>query len=196
MESFHTEKSSLQGELAVTQEKLTKYQDQLYKATSNKEYEATSSQIEFCEQEINRIKIRVTEIELKVLELEEGLKPKEERRGTLDSEFQERESELKAKIEETSKEEDELKIKRESVIPEIRKDILNKYERIRKAKDGLAVVPVSKDSCGGCFNQIPPQIIIELKKNDHIRTCEYCGRILYYEFKTNPEKSTADIGAE
>ena len=56
---------------------------------------------------------------------------------------------------------------------------MNKYERIRKAKQGVAVVPINKSSCGGCFNQVPPQIIIELRKKDMIRTCEYCGRILF-----------------
>ncbi len=193
--TFESEKMSLQNELALNNEKLSKYQDQLYKATSNKEYEATSSQIEFCEQEINRIKIRTTEIELKVLELEEGLKPKDERLTVLVGEFQQRETELNARIEETSKEELELRAKREQVLPKIRQDILNKYERIRKAKDGLAVVPLAKDSCGGCFNHIPPQKAIELKKNDTIRTCEYCGRILYYDANANAEKNTAAVGA-
>ncbi len=193
--TFQSEKASLQNELALNEEKLSKYQDQLYKATSNKEYEATSTQIEFCEQEVSRIKTRTTEIELNVMELEEGLKPKEEKLTVLEGEFRERETELNAKIEETSKDETELKRQREKVLPHIRQDLLNKYERIRKAKSGLAVVPLSKDSCGGCFNHIPPQKAIELKKNDTIRTCEYCGRILYYDANANAEKNAATVGA-
>lgn len=177
--AFNTEKSQITDEQALHKDKLSKYQDQLYKATSNKEYEATSSQIEYCEQEIDRIRLRIIEIDSKVMELEEGLKPKKEKLAQLEAEFKERQSELEVKIGETSREEEELKKKRESVLPDIRKDILNKYERIRKAKEGLAVAALVKDSCGGCYNQIPPQIIIELKKRDRLRTCEYCGRILY-----------------
>ncbi len=185
--SLGGEKSDLTNELALNSEKLKKFQDQLYKATSNKEYEATSAQIDFCEQEISRIKTRITEVELKVLELEEGLKPKEERLTALLADFSEREKELQEKVLETSKEEDELRIQRDRVLPLIRKDVINKYERIRKAKNGLAVAVVVKDSCGGCFNQIPPQIVIELRKRDHIRTCEFCGRILYYDQAADSE---------
>lgn len=181
VKTFQSERSDLENEQTLNAEKLVKYQDQLYKATSNREYEATSSQIEFCEQETNRIKTRMTEIDLKVLELEEGLKPKEEKLSALQNDFKEREGELNKKVEETAKEESELKGKRSVIVPLIRKDIVNKYERIRTAKNGLAVAPIIRDCCGGCFNQVPPQIIIELRKRDAIRTCEFCGRIMYYE---------------
>lgn len=179
IETFSKEKSDIINEQALNREKLTKFQDQLYKATSNKEYEATSSQIEHCEQEINRIKMRIIEIDAKVMEMEEGLKPKVEKLTALETDYQGRETELNIKISETSKDEDELKQSRNSLLPKIRKDLINKYERIRKAKNGIAVAAIVKSSCGGCFNQIPPQIVIELKKKDMIRTCEYCGRIIY-----------------
>ncbi len=191
IEAFNKEKSDITNEQALNKEKLTKFQDQLYKATSNKEYEATSSQIEFCEQEIDRIKMRIIEIDSKVMEMEEGMKPKVEKLTALQGDYQERENELNVKINETSKEEDELKERRQITLGKIRKDVVNKYERIRKAKNGIAVAPIVKSSCGGCFNQIPPQIIIELKKKDMIRTCEYCGRIIYLDDSEigNPENT-------
>lgn len=191
IEAFNKEKSDITNEQALNKEKLTKFQDQLYKATSNKEYEATSSQIEFCEQEIDRIKMRIIEIDTKVMEMEEGMKPKVEKLTALQGDYQERENELNVKINETSKEEDELKERRQITLGKIRKDVVNKYERIRKAKNGIAVAPIVKSSCGGCFNQIPPQIIIELKKKDMIRTCEYCGRIIYLDDSEigNPENA-------
>lgn len=191
IEAFNKEKSDITNEQALNKEKLTKFQDQLYKATSNKEYEATSSQIEFCEQEIDRIKMRIIEIDTKVMEMEEGMKPKVEKLTALQGDYQERENELNVKINETSKEEDELKERRQITLGKIRKDVVNKYERIRKAKNGIAVAPIVKSSCGGCFNQIPPQIIIELKKKDMIRTCEYCGRIIYLDDSEigNPENT-------
>jgi predicted nucleic acid-binding Zn-ribbon protein len=192
--NFNQEKSDLANEQTLNSEKLKKFQDQLYKSTSNKEYEATSAQIEFCEQENSRIKLRVIEIDSKVMELEEGLKPKEEKLAALEINFGEHDNELKLKISETSKEEDALKLKRDAVIPLLRKDLVNKYERIRKAKNGLAVAGVKKESCGGCFNQIPAQIIIELRKKDAIRTCEYCGRIIYLEANEIEEPESVSKG--
>ncbi len=179
--NFNKEKSDLLGEQSLTQEKLAKYQDQLYKATSNKEYEATSAQIEFCEQEMARFKLRIIEIDANVMELEEGIKPKDEKMVELEKEYSEREAELHIKIEETSKEENELRGQRDMLTPLIRQDLMNKYERIRKAKNGIAVAPLVKESCGGCFRQTPQQIIIELKKREKLLNCEYCGRILYID---------------
>jgi len=179
IQDFTAEKNSLQTDLASNKEKIVKYNDQLYKATSNKEYEATSSQIDYCEQEVKRIQARINELEYKTLELEEALKPKEEKLKGLQDEHRQRKEELDVKIAETAKEETALRDERERITPAIRKDILNKYERIRKAKNNIAVTPIVKESCGGCFNQVPPQVIIELRKKDAIRTCEYCGRILY-----------------
>jgi uncharacterized protein len=179
IKDFKTEESALDGEQDVNKAKIRKYNEQLLKVTSNKEYEATSAQIDYCEQEIKRIQNRISEIGYKQLELEEALKPKQERLQSIHDDFKQRDAELKVKTEVTSKEEQELLKQRETIIPNIRKDILNKYERIRKAKQGIAVVPINKLSCGGCFNQVPAQIIIELRKKDMIRTCEYCGRILF-----------------
>lgn len=190
--NFEKEKSDLTNEQSMNQEKLKKFQDQLYKATSNKEYEATSAQIDFCEQELNRIKLRSIDIDAQVMELQEGVKPKEERLAGLEKDFSEREGELQTRIEETSKEENELRQKREGLKPQIRPDLINKYERIRKAKNGIAVAPLVKEaSCGGCFQQIPPQIIIELKKREKLTNCEYCGRILYIESDVVKEASAS-----
>lgn len=179
IKDFKKEESDLETETDGNKEKIRKYNAQLLKVTSNKEYEATSSQIEYCEQEIKRIQGRIGEIQYKQMELEEAVKPKQERLQSVREEYNQRQEELDLKTEETAKEEKELLKQREIILPAIRKDILNKYERVRKAKNGVAVVAVNKSSCGGCFNQIPPQIIIELRKKDMIRTCEYCGRILY-----------------
>ncbi len=190
IQNFLAERVSLDNDIALHNEKMKKYQEQLYKATSNKEYEATSSQIDFCEQEISRLKTRFTEVELKMMELDEGLKPKEERLKALELDFGEREKELNEKINETAKEESDLKAQRATIATLVRKDVLNKYERIRKAKNGMAVAMVVKDSCGGCFNMIPPQIVIELRKRDMIRTCEFCGRILYSEDESQNADTT------
>ncbi|MBN2365682.1 MAG: hypothetical protein JXL67_05920, partial [Calditrichaeota bacterium] len=80
----------------------------------------------------------------------------------------------------TQEEESKLLEKREDVLRDIDKRYQWQYERIRKAKDGLAVVPVKKNSCGGCFSAIPPQKIVEIREMNRLYTCEHCGRILVW----------------
>ena len=79
----------------------------------------------------------------------------------------------------TPKEEEGLFKKSEKVQTIIEERLLTAYKRIRSnARNGLAVVPVQRDACGGCFNQIPPQRQLDIKSRKKIIVCEYCGRIL------------------
>jgi predicted nucleic acid-binding Zn-ribbon protein len=91
-------------------------------------------------------------------------------------------AEKRAALAEVSKatEEQELQFahSRDKVLVHIAKTDLAVYQRIRKARKGKAVVSVSRNACGGCFARVPPQKILELRRNDRIFTCEHCGRIL------------------
>ena len=90
--------------------------------------------------------------------------------------------EKKTALAEVSKttEDEELQYthEREKLVARIAKSDIFTYERIRKAKRGTAVVPVRRQACGGCHNRVPPQKLLELRKNDRIYTCERCGRII------------------
>ncbi|MFW5725638.1 MAG: zinc ribbon domain-containing protein, partial [Bacteroidota bacterium] len=88
-------------------------------------------------------------------------------------------SELKDIVEETQKEEEQLKEKSAIQQKNIDERLLSAYKRIRdNARNGLAVVPVERDACGGCFNKIPPQRQLDIRLNKKIIVCEYCGRVL------------------
>ena len=63
---------------------------------------------------------------------------------------------------------------------ELDRNLLKRYEKIRSARDGIAVVAIQGENCGGCFTTIPPQVINEAKKGDRILTCESCGRIIVF----------------
>jgi hypothetical protein len=78
----------------------------------------------------------------------------------------------------TEVEELQFNHQRQKVVARIAKPDLAAYERIRRAKRGMAVVPVKKGACGGCFNRVPPQKLLELRQNDRLYTCERCGRII------------------
>src|SRR5690606_33600231 len=91
-------------------------------------------------------------------------------------------SELETITEETKKEEDALNAKAEDAEKNIEERLLTAYKRLRKnAKNGLAVVTIQRDSCSGCFNQIPPQRQLDIRQRKKIIVCEHCGRILVDE---------------
>ena len=93
--------------------------------------------------------------------------------------FESKKSELSEIISETEKEEKELMKRSEAARKKIDDRILTSYNRIRNSvRNGLALVSVDRDACGGCFNKIPPQRQLDIKLHKKIIVCEHCGRIL------------------
>jgi hypothetical protein len=99
----------------------------------------------------------------------------------LGSTLEEKRSELEDILQTTREEERVLEKKREDALSAVSKDDLEMYNRIRGAKNGKAVAPVRRGSCSGCYNVVPPQLILEIKKHDQLYICEHCGRILVSE---------------
>jgi hypothetical protein len=169
-----------QMEIEAGNEKLKKYEEQLYKVQTNKEYDAISL-------EIDTKKMEIKELENKILQ---SLEEEEELKGQirelqkdvkkLEEQLVEHRRELDDIVQQTRNEERRLTREREKILTEVDKRYQSQYEKIRKAKDGLAVVAVKKNSCGGCFSAIPPQKIVEIREMHRLFTCEYCGRILVW----------------
>lgn len=137
-----------------------------------KEIEYQSLEIELCEKNINDY---TKEINSKQHEKEEALVRLEDRTKDL----QQKKEELDEIIAETKQEEENLIVKAKEVETLIEPRWLNAFKRIRKnARNGLAVVTVDRDACGGCFNRIPPQRRLDIQMRKKIIVCEYCGRIL------------------
>jgi predicted nucleic acid-binding Zn-ribbon protein len=169
-----------QMEIDASNDKLKQYEDQLYKVQTNKEYDAISL-------EIDTKKMEIKELENKILQ---SLEEEEEYKSTsteLDEEIKKLEDqvieyrrELDEIVKHTQAEEQKLESERDKVISDIDRRYQVKYDRIRKAKSGLAVVPIKKNSCGGCYSAIPPQKIVEIREMNRLFTCEHCGRILVW----------------
>jgi len=169
-----------QMEIEAGTEKLKKYEEQLYKVQTNKEYDAISL-------EIDTKKMEIKELENKILQ---SLEEEEELKGQirelqkdvkkLEEQLVDHRRELDEIVQQTRTEERRLTREREKILTEVDKRYQSQYEKIRKAKDGLAVVAVKKNSCGGCFSAIPPQKIVEIREMHRLFTCEYCGRILVW----------------
>ena len=158
---------------------ITRYKEQQMNVRNNREYDALTKEIEFQELEIQLAEKKIREANAKIEELktkiDQATKDLEERKSDLVA----KKSELTEIVAETEKDEQELIRKSEENAKLIEERLLTAYKRIRKnARNGLAVVQVERDACGGCFNKIPPQHQMDIKMHKKIIVCEYCGRIL------------------
>ncbi len=161
------------------QANIKKYETQQGKVRNNREYDAITKEIEFQNLEIQLAEKRTKEAKAGVILKSELLEKSK-------TEFEERTKDLKVKkgeldeiISETEKEEVDLLKESEKASAKIEDRLLNAYKRIRaNTRNGLAVVTVDRDACGGCYNKIPPQRQLDIKTNKKIIVCEHCGRVL------------------
>lgn len=158
---------------------IKKYEEQQMNVRNNREYDSISKEIEFQQLEIQLCEKKIKEfqasVETKKVVLEDSEKQLVEKQQDLTA----KRKELEDIVKETEKEEKTLLTKSEKAEKIIDDRLLVAYKRIRKnAKNGLAVVTIQRDSCGGCFNKIPAQRQLEIKSRKKIIVCEHCGRIL------------------
>lgn len=170
------------SDIEMSKSLITKYKEQQDNVRNNREYENLAKEIEFQTLEIELSEKRINEaINLSGIRKEELEKAKNlivERNEDLVL----KKKELDEVISETKQEEENLRDKAKEIESKIEERLLTAFKRIRKnARNGLAVVPVERDACGGCFNKIPPQRQLDVASHKKIIVCEYCGRILIDE---------------
>jgi predicted nucleic acid-binding Zn-ribbon protein len=164
------------------QANIKKYETQLNEVKNNREYDAISKEIEIQGLDIQvsekKIKEFGYEITSKTQIYEKALADLEGRKADLDA----KKAELGTITAETQKDENELTAEADKATKTIEERLLIAYNRLRgNAKNGLAVVTIQRDSCSGCFNQIPPQRQSDIRQRKKIIVCEHCGRILVDE---------------
>ncbi len=169
-----------------------KYQEQQNDVKNNREYENLSKEIEFH-------KLDIELHEKKIREAKKYIETKKEELAKTESYIEDRQEDLRLKkqeleeiVGETKQEEEHLREKAKQIEENIEERLLSAFKRIRKnARNGLAVVSVERDACGGCFNRIPPQRQLDIRLRKKVIVCEYCGRILI-----DPEMATDEMGKE
>ena len=171
--------SQKKGEILEAQNCVERYKKQLDDVRNNREYDTLSKEIEFqsleielCNKKIADAQRRIEEKNVEMTQCQEQLKDKE-------ADLEVKKSELDEIMDETRAEEEKLKEKVHDLEVKIEPRLLMSFKRIRKsARNGLGIVYVQRDACGGCFNKIPPQRQLDVKMHKKIIVCEYCGRIL------------------
>ena len=167
------------GEIANAESSLTRYQQQLNDVKNNREYDTLTKEIEYQTLEIELCNKKIREADLRIQERTEDLERNEalmvERKGDLED----KKNELGEIMDETRAEEEKLRNEASELETKIETRLLTSFKRIRKnARNGLGIVYVQRDACGGCFNKIPPQRQLDIKMHKKVIVCEDCGRIL------------------
>lgn len=167
------------GEIAERKAKIEKYDEQINNVRNNREFAFLEKEKEFEGLEIELAEKNIREanekVELKTQEVERA------KEGLSDNQhiLEDKKKELEAIVSETRVEEENIRAKVKELEQKIDDYTLAAFKRIRKnARNGLAIVTVQRDACGGCFNRIPPQRQLEIKMHRKVIVCEYCGRIM------------------
>ncbi len=168
-----------QHKIAEAKSLMDRYQEQQKDVKNNREYDMLSKEIEFQTLEIELQNKKIGEaragIEKRLQEIEECKAVLDDRQQALS----EKKAELDDIVAETKAQEEKLREKGKTLEVQIEPRLLTAFKRIRKnSRNGLGIVYVQRDACGGCFNKIPPQRQLDIRMRKKIIVCEYCGRIM------------------
>ena len=177
--------SNKKNEILSAQNLIKKYQEQQNNVRNNREFDSLAKEIEFQTLEIELCEKRIREFTAQSAEKQEAITAAEQLAEGRQLDLKGKQSELTDITADTQKEEEQLMKKAAAVEAKIESRLINAYKRIRgNARNGLAVVTVQRDACGGCFANIPPQRQLDIRSRKKVIVCEYCGRILV----DNPEE--------
>ena len=186
LNKYEEEVASREADIEMKQQKIAeakslmdRYQEQQKDVKNNREYDMLSKEIEFQTLEIELQNKKIGEarvgIEKRLQEIEECKAVLDERQQAL----AEKKAELDDIVAETKAQEEKLREKGKTLEVQIEPRLLTAFKRIRKnSRNGLGIVYVQRDACGGCFNKIPPQRQLDIRMRKKIIVCEYCGRIM------------------
>ena len=179
VEAMRADIAAKKAKINEAQNAVDRYRAQLDDVKNNREYDMLSKEIEFQSLEIELQNKKINEaqhaIDVRRADIESARRQLEDRRADLEM----KKSELDEIVSETRAEEEKLREKAHSLEQCIEPRLLSAFKRIRKnSRNGLGIVYVQRDACGGCFNKIPPQRQLDIRMRKKIIVCEYCGRIM------------------
>jgi len=179
IKEMETEISDRKNAIKDSEMAIAKYKEQQDKVRNNREFESLAKEIEYQELEIKLHDKKSKETKFKIAAKKESLEEAKARLEFRKTDLESKRKELEEIVGETQKDEDKLTKASEAAMKKIDERLITAYSRLRNnSKNGLAVVPIKRDSCGGCFNKIPPQRQLEITLKRKIIVCEHCGRIL------------------
>lgn len=165
-------------EIEKQKENQKRFKAQLYQVRNNKEYDALTKEIDHTDDVVSKLEAEndgLADLSKSLTQQIEEFKPK---LFELNDELKTKKADLKEIVKANEKEEAKLRKERKKIEEEVKKPDLSAYMRIRKAKRGKAVSTIKRSACSGCHNIVPSQRQLEIRRNNRLFFCEYCGRIL------------------
>lgn len=167
-----------EDEIEKLKENQKKFKAQLYQVRNNKEYDALTKEIDHTEEQVNKLETENNSLADKSKVLTQEIEEINPRLDELKKELRDKEADLKDIVKANEREELKLLQERKKIEGEVKKSDIAAYSKIRKAKKGLAVATIKRSACSGCHNIVPSQRQLEIRRNNRLYFCEYCGRIL------------------
>ncbi len=161
--------------------KLEKYKEQLFLVKSNKEYDAISNEIDHMKTTISKSESVQLQFEEEKIELEEFIKLNMNKIEFTSESLISNRIELQTAMDDTTHEQEELESNRNILYKDIEQTYLSKYEILRNAREGVGMASIIGSSCGGCYSQLPPQMVIEIQENKQIITCPSCDILQFWD---------------
>ncbi len=179
IEELKVRLSQEKEKISDSQNKIARYKEQLDNVRNNREFDLLTKEVEFQTLEIELAEKHLVDFSRQIENKTAEIKSTEEKISDNEHVLGEKKAELEEIVSETRLDEERLRQQAKDLEPKIDAYTLNAFKRIRKnARNGLGVVYIQRNACGGCFNRIPPQKQLEIKLRKKIIVCEYCGRII------------------
>ena len=178
---IETERKKLEIDAESRRGQITKYKTQLFQIKSNTEYQALLKEIAKVEEEIDEVETRELELMERLDKLQPSLKQEQVALKDVSAKTEAEKTDLQKRIAAIDTELAQLQAERKKLAQEVDAGALSRYNRLMHSKNDFAVVPIRNGNCGGCHLHIAPQLVHNAKHGDELVSCDYCGRILYWQ---------------
>ena len=179
LKQVRLKQKELEIDLGDKEKNIQTHQSKTYQVKTNQELHALQKEIQTLEADKSVLEEDILGLLDKIDGLSGEIQAEKDALAAKENEVKEKKAEIDREVVEIDKKLQELDKRREEITPPVKKSILAQYERILENKNGVAVVPILNDACGGCHRVLPPQVINEAKIKNHLVICEFCARILY-----------------
>jgi hypothetical protein len=184
------ERKKCEGDIQMQEQKISKLKDQMLLAKTNEQYRAFQNEIDFCQNEIRKFEDRILELMAESEPLDKNVKAAEVALKDEKAQVEKEKQQARERTAVDQKAAAELQSERSSVVKQMTPSIYQRYEKVRKARRGIAVAEAVDGRCSVCNMGLRPQFFQELKRGDQVMSCESCLRMLYY----NPPVAVEDVG--
>ena len=183
LKHIEVELNKIEVEIAAAREKIDSLKDQLFKVGNNRQYDALMAEIDHLKESVDQMETKDLELMEEKSQLKAKVKLQDDSLDKLTSDLSDRIDKLESTMAESGDRKKELEQERNNRREKISQLLLSRYDRILKAKKGLAVAAVEGSACEGCGSALPPQIVFYVKAKSNLYNCDVCGRFLFWEEK-------------